>query len=172
MQAAGAKVCVGGYLEYREMYRRSALFDGTAEPRNLHLGIDIWHAHAGVEVYAVLPGKIHSFANNAGFGNYGPTIILEHNLQELTFYTLYGHLSLASLAGLRKGDSVQGGQRIAWLGEEAENGNWPPHLHFQCMTNMLGMEGDFPGVCASGEREKYAAICFNPNYFLKIPALM
>jgi hypothetical protein len=40
---------------------------------------------------AALDGRVHSFQNNDSLGNYGPTIILEHQVEDLTFYTLYGH---------------------------------------------------------------------------------
>src|SRR5215204_4726090 len=38
---SGTDYLAGGYREIREMYSRSKLFDG-AEPRSVHLGIDIW----------------------------------------------------------------------------------------------------------------------------------
>jgi hypothetical protein len=46
--------------------------------------------------FSALDGTLHSFNFNAGFGDYGPTIILEHNVENQTFI-LYGHLSLDSL---------------------------------------------------------------------------
>jgi hypothetical protein len=36
-------------------------------------------------------------------GDYGPTIILEHRLDSIPFFTLYGHLSRPSLEGLEPG---------------------------------------------------------------------
>ena len=47
------------------------------EPRRLHLGVDIW-ADAGTPVYVPLDGRIHSFRDNNHFGDYGPTVILQH----------------------------------------------------------------------------------------------
>ena len=35
----------------------------------------------GKSVHAPLTSTVHSFANNEGQGNYGPTIILQHELQ-------------------------------------------------------------------------------------------
>src|ERR1700761_5269841 len=54
------KFGVGGYMEHRTIYARSAHFDTDDEPRRLHLGVDIW-GDAGTPVYSPLPGKVHSF---------------------------------------------------------------------------------------------------------------
>src|SRR6202012_4326545 len=87
-----ARYGIGGYMEHRTLYARSEHFNTADEPRRLHLGVDIW-AEAGTPVYTPLDGHIHSFADNDHFGDYGPTIILRHNLDGLTLYTLYGHLN-------------------------------------------------------------------------------
>ena len=93
---------IGGYGELRNLYSRSTLFNDPSltiqqkeieEPRRLHLGIDIWGSQ-GTQVFTPLDGRIHSFAFNDHFGDYGATIILQHTIEDLTFYTLYGHLSL------------------------------------------------------------------------------
>ena len=88
-----AKVAYGGYNEERNLYKRSQIFKNQeTEERNIHLGLDLW-IKAGSLVLAALDGRIHSFNNNAGLGDYGPTIILEHRLENQQFYTLYGHLA-------------------------------------------------------------------------------
>lgn len=164
--SAGAEMGVGGYMENRVIYLRSEHFlNGGEVQRNIHLGVDLW-AKAGTPVYAPLDGKVHSFQNNAHFGDYGPTIILEHIYKDKQLYTLYGHLSLASLGGLYEGKSIQAGEKIAEIGDYPVNGDWPPHLHFQVMTDMLGMHGDFPGVCADADKEKFEKICLNPDFLL------
>jgi murein DD-endopeptidase MepM/ murein hydrolase activator NlpD len=163
-KAAGA---IGGYLENRLLYLRSTVFAGE-EHRTLHLGIDIW-LPAGAAIFALLPGKVHSFADNANFGDYGPTIILEHVLENLHFYTLYGHLSRSSLTATYEGKTVEAGEQIAVLGSEEENGNWPPHLHFQIMLDMQGRLGDFPGVAAPSQKEFYQLLCPDPNLLLGYP---
>jgi len=82
LQSAGKKYGIGGYFEHRAIYARSAVFaTDQSDFRNIHLGIDIW-TEAGHPVFAPLSGKVFSFQNNAGFGDYGPTIILEHRLKE------------------------------------------------------------------------------------------
>jgi murein DD-endopeptidase MepM/ murein hydrolase activator NlpD len=160
MQEAGAKYGVGGYNEHRALYARSEVFSGE-EPRRIHLGIDIW-GEVGTPVFAPLLGRVHSFAMNNAFGDYGATIILEHNLEGSIFYTLYGHLSARDLEGLYNGKPIAKGEEFAHLGEPHENGHWPPHLHFQCMLSMQGKQGDYPGVCSISERNAYLDNCPNP----------
>lgn len=155
---------IGGYNELRNLYARSVVFDG-AEPRRLHLGVDVW-GPAGTPVFAPLAGTIHSFAYNGSFGDYGATIILQHELNGYIFHTLYGHLSLASLQGKTISQTITAGEQIADFGAPVENGAWPPHLHFQVIENMEGMMGDYPGVCRFSEREKYLANCPDANILL------
>ncbi|WP_250630266.1 peptidoglycan DD-metalloendopeptidase family protein [Rhodoflexus caldus] len=167
MEQQKAVAAIGGYNEDRFLYHRSRHFDGTTEARTIHLGIDIW-ASAGTPVSAPLAGTVHSFANNNNFGDYGYTIILRHELDSCQFFTLYGHLSAASCEGLYEGKAIAKGQTFAWFGEPQENGHWPPHLHFQLITDMLGKSGDFPGVCAPSERDYYLSICLNPAILLGV----
>ncbi len=175
-----ARYLVGGYNELRDMYKRSVLFNIVKydlnendmdavheEPRRLHLGIDIW-GDAGTRVYAPLGGMIHSFAFNDHFGDYGATIILQHQLDTVQFHTLYGHLSLADLAAIREGQFITRGQCFAHFGKPAENGNWPPHLHFQVIADLEFKEGDYPGVCKESEKEKYLANCPDADLILDI----
>lgn len=160
---------VGGYDEHRTVYSRSKVFDSAPgeEPRRLHLGIDIW-GNAGTEVYAPLDGSIHSFAFNDNFGDYGATIILAHNINGYTFHSLYGHLSLQDLNGLTEGKTIKAGELIAHFGEPAENGHWPPHLHFQLIIDMEGNKGDYPGVCKFSERDSYLSNCPDPDLLLDV----
>lgn len=162
---------IGGYLENRVIYRRSYLFDNISESRSIHLGIDIW-APSGVAVFAPLPGTVYGFYDNEGFGDYGPTIILEHELEGELFYTLYGHLARTSLLPLTEGMPVEKGRKIAEIGPFPENGDWPPHLHFQVMTEMQGFRSDFPGVCKPSDKEAYRHICIDPNLILKCRHLL
>ena len=162
-----ARMGAGGYLENRVIYRRSKVFEG-AEQRCIHLGIDIWtQAYTGI--FAPLAGEVHSFQDNAGFGDYGPTIILSHKLEGIRFYTLYGHLSKASLDQLEVGKVIGKGEAFAAIGPYPENGDWPPHLHFQLILDMEGRTGDFPGVIAPSQLERYQALCPDPNLILNLP---
>ena len=166
LQKAGKKYGIGGYFEHRAIYSRSEVFETEKEDfRDVHLGVDIW-AKANTPVYTPLNGKIHSFKNNEGFGNYGATIILEHQFEESTLFSLYGHLALNDLKNLEVGKEFKAGDILCHLGPFPENGDWPPHLHFQLMWDMLGIWGDFPGVCSHREVEKYLTICPDPCYLI------
>jgi murein DD-endopeptidase MepM/ murein hydrolase activator NlpD len=170
MREQGTPVAIGRYDEDRVVYRHSSLFDDESESRTVHLGIDLFVA-SGTPVYSPLPARLHSFANNAMIGDYGPTIILEHHLAGITFFTLYGHLSLDSLDGLSEGRTLAAGEQIATIGNNHENGGWPPHLHFQIITDMLGKRGDFPGVATLSERQRFLDLCPDPNLILQLPGL-
>lgn len=157
----GGNIGWGGYLEERALYARSALFQ-EVEPRTIHLGIDVWAA-AGTKVFAPLDGVVHSFDNRKIHGDYGPVIILRHSVNNLVFHTLYGHLSTASLHGLKEGQHLEKGQSFASLGIYEENFHWPPHLHFQVIMDMQGLEGDYPGVCRKSELGYYRTNCPDPQ---------
>ena len=159
---------IGGYMEHRTLYARSELFNTGDEPRRLHLGIDIW-ANAGTPVYVPISGHVHSFQDNDHFGDYGPTIILKHQLDDLELYSLYGHLSRSDLVGLKVGSPVEKGQQLASFGAADENGHWPPHLHFQLMFDIGDSYGDYPGVARYSEKDKWLKNIPDPNLILRFP---
>ena len=163
-----AQVAYGGYLELRNLYQRSTVFkDVNIEERNIHIGLDLW-IKAGTPVLAALDGTIHSFQNNIALGDYGPAIILEHTISGVTFYTLYGHLSLESLDGKAEGQKVTKGEVIGTLGAPPVNGDYAPHLHFQIIKDLQGKKGDYPGVTSKKELAFYKENCPDPNLLLKI----
>jgi murein DD-endopeptidase MepM/ murein hydrolase activator NlpD len=170
ISAADLPVGIGRWDEDRVLYRHSPLFDGETERRSVHLGIDLFVVE-GTEVMAPLPGHVHSVADNAGLGNYGPTVIVEHELESVRFWTLYGHLGRQSVVHLEIGRELAAGEPFAEVGENTENGGWPPHLHFQLMTDLVGHVGDFPGVAAPSQRERWLALSPDPNLILGIPGL-
>ncbi len=172
MKKAGAEVGVGGYNEPRMCYLGSQFSrEGSDGPewRTVHIGMDLF-LPPGAPVFAPLEGVVHSFADNALPLDYGPAIILQHDAGGVPFYTLYGHLSRESLAGLGAGARITRGQKIAEIGAASVNGGWPPHLHFQIICDMLGKRGDFPGVAAPSEREEFLSACPDPNLIVQIPA--
>jgi murein DD-endopeptidase MepM/ murein hydrolase activator NlpD len=159
---------IGGYMEHRTIYAFSSHFDTDDEPRRLHLGVDIW-CDAGTPVYAPLEGVVHSYQDNNNIGDYGPTMILQHDLDGLTLYSLYGHLSRTSLEDLSVGKPVFKNQQIATFGNSNENGHWPPHLHFQLMFDMEGKQGDYPGVGKFSEKEIWQKNIPDPGLILRFP---
>lgn len=117
---------------------------------------------------APLDGIVHSFGCHPALGDYGAVIILSHNIERISFYTLYGHLSLSSIKNLHEGNVVTRGDVFAEFGIPQENGQWPPHLHFQVMRDMQGWKGDYPGVCAFSEKDQWLQNCINPDLILDL----
>jgi murein DD-endopeptidase MepM/ murein hydrolase activator NlpD len=152
-----AKVAYGGYCEERAFYQADQ-YTATANPRCMHLGIDLW-AEAHTPIYAPFDAKIHSFQYNDKPLDYGATIILEHYFEGCQFFTLYGHLTLASLQHLEVGQAISQGTPFTAIGHRFENGGWVPHLHFQVILDMLGNEGDFIGVATQNDLPYYSEIC-------------
>ncbi len=166
LETHNAQVAFGGYLEKRNIYQRSSHFnEETSEERNIHLGLDLW-CEAQTPIFAPLNGIVHSFKNNNNYGDYGPTIILEHSVLNTTFYTLYGHLSLNSIANIKVGQKFKSGEEIATLGDTSVNGDYPPHLHFQIIKDLQGNFGDYPGVCSGSDLAFYSKNCPNPQILL------
>jgi len=173
MAANGTTVGIGRYDEARLVYA-TELFrhqhNWAEESRTIHLGVDLFQ-ESGTPVFAPMAGRVHSFGNNLAPGDYGPTIILEHETGEgVPFWTLYGHLSRGSLEGLEAGRAVARGERLGSVGSLSVNGGWPPHLHFQVIVDLLGRTGDFPGVAPPSEREVWLSLVPDPNVVLGIPA--
>ncbi|WNH11605.1 peptidoglycan DD-metalloendopeptidase family protein [Thalassobellus suaedae] len=163
-----AHVAFGGYNETRNIYKRNTHFnDESSTERNIHLGVDLW-CDVNTPVFAPLDATVHSFKNNANYGDYGPTIILKHDIKNVEFYTLYGHLSLSSITGLKVGEKIKQGEQIAVLGGAIVNGNYPPHLHFQIIKDIQGFKGDYSGVCSLQNLKFYLSNCPNPNVILKL----
>jgi murein DD-endopeptidase MepM/ murein hydrolase activator NlpD len=176
LQNANAKFGIGGYDELRTLYKRSKIFntnlsensaEAEEEPRRLHLGVDIW-GREGTEIFAPCDGIVHSFAFNNNFGDYGATILLKHTLKDVTFFTLYGHLSLHDLENLNEGNEIAMGEKFAHFGSIKENGYWPPHLHFQVINDIQNYKGDYPGVCKLSERKKYLENSPDPDIVLNM----
>ena len=172
MRDAGVRVSIGRYDEPRLLYS-SPLFGGGDSPlaprRTIHLGLDIF-ADAGTAVFAPLRGTVHAFADNRAALDYGPVIILRHELDAgLELYSLYGHLSRESLDGLAVGQVVERGEQIATLGSAEVNGGWTPHLHLQLFTSLLGLGIDVPGVAFASQRGVWRSVCPDPNLVVGIP---
>jgi murein DD-endopeptidase MepM/ murein hydrolase activator NlpD len=184
LRSAGARYGIGGYAEHRTVYSRSKLFGSPevsqhkdflytgftqeeSEQRRLHLGTDIW-GKPHTAVMAPLNGIVHSFAYNDAFGDYGATIILTHQLNGISFYTLYGHLSMNSIKNLQEGQLILKGDIFAEFGIPSENGQWPPHLHFQIIADLEGWKGDYPGVCKFSEKDEWLSNCPDPDLILQM----
>ncbi len=168
------KIIAGGYLEARGVYATDAyekMGNSGRESRTIHLGIDFW-LPPGTPVHALLDGEVITAVNDAGDKEYGGLVILRHEVDNLSFYTLHGHLSVASATRWKPGDRIVKGEQIAVLGNYPENGNWPPHLHFQVMLSMLDFAIDFPGVAYHSQIGVFRDLCPDPNLLFRDRALM
>ncbi|MCZ6827346.1 MAG: aminotransferase class III-fold pyridoxal phosphate-dependent enzyme [Gammaproteobacteria bacterium] len=165
IESAGSAAGIGRYRENRSLYQSELFSAGRTEARSFHLGLDLF-AVADTPVMAPMDGQVLSVADNARDLDYGPTVILQHDADGQRFFTLYGHLSTATLDHLKPGQDVGSGDVIGWIGTYPRNGNWPPHLHFQIMTDMLDYQGDFPGVASPSEAWYWRGLCLDPNLML------
>jgi 4-aminobutyrate aminotransferase-like enzyme/Ser/Thr protein kinase RdoA (MazF antagonist) len=170
MEQEGARVGLGRYLEPRGFYLTDAFAGRPSEQperRTIHLGIDVYD-RAGSPVHAPLESTVRRVRDNVGRLDYGPTVILEHETSHGPFWTLYGHLERASVADLEEGSRLAAGTTFARIGSNPENGDWPPHLHFQVITDLLGHDGDFPGVAAPRETEVWSSFSPDPDELLRL----
>jgi len=171
MRSDGLTLGIGRFMEPRGFYLADQFEGRSGDPRErrtIHLGIDVFQ-EPGTEIHAPLAGRVHTVRENKNRLDYGPTLILEHSAPSGLFWTLYGHLEKASVENLKTGDSIDAGQPIARIGTYPENGDWPPHLHFQIITDLMGFEGNFPGVALPRDRTVWASFCPNPNLILNLP---
>ncbi|MGH7600721.1 MAG: phosphotransferase, partial [bacterium] len=175
MKAAHVNAGIGKYNEARSFYTSEQFkMEGNDGPewRTVHLGLDVF-MEPGSPVFAPLDGIVHSFCNNDAPLDYGPTVILQHTIDdgETAFFTLYGHLSADSLDGLYEGMPIKRGARLGNIGDYPVNGGWPPHLHFQIITDILGRSGEFPGVALPNQRKIWLSLSPDPNLLTRIPEL-
>tara|TARA_B100001123_G_C15331156_1_gene1031276 strand:- start:2775 stop:3866 length:1092 start_codon:yes stop_codon:yes gene_type:complete len=106
----------------------------------LHEGIDI----ASIErdqnneptdpVCAVFNGVVVHVNRNTATSNFGKYIVLYHNLDGFSFYSLYAHLSKID-QNIQIGAQLHGGKKLGVLGTTANTRekieNWRAHLHFE-----------------------------------------
>lgn len=160
------KLAYGGYGERRNLYSSSPLFSDPSRERNIHLAIDIW-APPLHPIYAPIEGTVHSFAYNDKALDYGYTLILFHQIEEVGFYTLYGHLGKKYYETREVGHIYPMGSEIGVIGQKNENGGWLPHLHFQIIMDIEGFFGDYPGVADEREADQYLLNCPDPSFLFK-----
>lgn len=170
---AGASLGAGGYDEARLIYAADAFATGavTDERRTVHIGVDLT-IPSGSPLFAPLDGVVHGFEDATARLDYGPVIVLRHDIrgdEASSFYTLYGHLTRQSLEGLRVGQRIAAGERFAAVGAPPENGDWWPHVHVQIVTDMLGLACNFNGVAPVSQRGTWLSLSPDPNVLLGIP---
>jgi 4-aminobutyrate aminotransferase-like enzyme/Ser/Thr protein kinase RdoA (MazF antagonist) len=173
MSDVGVSLGVGRYDEARYLYIDPAFATGEGpmdEFRTVHLGMDLF-VEAGTPAQAPLDGRVAALADNATSRDYGPVIVLEHEIDEdHKFYTLFGHLDRKSITEIKVGQTIRKGTKFAKVGKAKVNGGWTPHLHFQIISDLLDLGCDFPGVAQPSQRNVWLSLCPDPNLILNIPA--
>jgi len=165
MSAAGTGFAFGRYAEPRELYNNDNFSsDESAENRTIHMGIDLF-CTAATPVYAPLDATVEYVANNEGELDYGPLVILRHNDPGGDYFSLYGHLGVDVFDRLASGQSVAVGEQIATVGTPPTNGNWPPHLHFQLIKDLLDLGVSFPGVARKSQQAYWLGLSPSPAAF-------
>jgi len=165
MRAQGTEYAFGRWGEHRALYNSEHFSAGGTESRTVHMGIDLF-CPALTAVYAPLDGRVEIVANNARELDYGPLLVLRHRAPGgAGFFTLYGHLDLAGVQALAPGQQVTAGEHIADIGSPPGNGNWPPHLHFQVILDLLDLGADFPGVAYRSQQAFWLAMSPHPAPF-------
>ncbi|HEV7304984.1 aminotransferase class III-fold pyridoxal phosphate-dependent enzyme [Ensifer sp.] len=158
---------IGLYGEDRGVYRGDT-YETSIEGarRSVHLGVDIF-APAGEPVCAPFAGKVAFIHDDAVAYGFGPTVLLEHEIEGgVRFWTLYGHLSRQCVARLSEGQLVEKGEAFAAFGTAGENGNWAPHLHFQIVTDHLGLGGRMHGVGVGDQWQVWREVSPDPSVVL------
>ena len=164
MAEAGTTFAFGRWAEPRELYSNDNFaMQGSSETRTIHMGIDVF-CDPDTAVHTPMDGVIEFVANNAGELDYGPMLIIRHGADN-DMRTLYGHLSLDTLSAVRVGQAVAAGDKVASVGIPPSNGNWPPHLHFQLINDLVGLGTDFPGVALKSEEHYWLGLSPSPAEF-------
>ncbi len=121
---------IGKYLEERKNLLRDYP-NIMEEERYYHLGLDIIVPY-DTPLLSPLDAEVHSVGKETQIGNYGGYVILRHEVKEVVFYSLYGHLKTPHTVGV--GDKLSAGQEFARIGQESDSGGWFCHVHLQILT--------------------------------------
>lgn len=166
MARAATHVGIGRWNEARPIYLGPAFAEGDHpidEHRTIHLGVDLF-VDAGTWVHTPVDGVVEALADNRGFKDYGPVVLLRHEPDGgPVFWTLWGHLDRGTLTRLHPGDRIDAGGRVGRVGAPPDNGDWPPHLHLQLVVDPLGLGHDLPGVAPPRERTTWKAWFPDPS---------
>ncbi|MFD2176078.1 peptidoglycan DD-metalloendopeptidase family protein [Veronia pacifica] len=160
-----AVMSIGRYNEQRPIYENTEQFADTPS-RDLHIGLDLG-VPSGTPCFSPLKATVHSVADHQHQGDYGPTVILRHQIEKVVFFTLFGHLASETLSHLTPGQTLAAGELLGWVGEKSENGGWAPHLHLQIIKELGEYTDDYPGVAFMSDSEYMLANCPNPNLLIR-----
>ncbi len=92
-----------------------------------HRGVDLTPG-AGAEIHAVAGGTVR-IATEAG-GDYGVTVVIDHNINGELVSTRYGHMQYGSL-NVEVGDTVEAGEVVGKVGSTGKSTG--AHLHLEVL---------------------------------------
>lgn len=165
----GPHVGIGRWNEPRLVYTGDQYATVSGERRTIHIGVDLFRP-ALSPVYAPLDAVVYSCCAHHEEFDYGGCVLLEHRPPDgPVFWTLYGHLSHNSAMALQPGQFIAAGEAFAELGAFEENGGWVPHLHFQIVSDLLGLRDTYPGVAAPDVRDVWLSLSPSPAMLLGLP---
>lgn len=123
----------------------SGLFGCTRNGGNrFHEGIDLKpiqrdrQGRATDPIFAAMPGKVVHVSRIAGNSSYGIYVVLEHQHENVTFYTLYAHMASVRRE-IQPGRKVSQGTVLGVMGNTAGGYTIPhsrAHLHFEIGMQM------------------------------------
>lgn len=128
---------IGRYLEERKNLLR-AYPNIIEEKRYYHLGLDIIVPY-NTPLYAPLDAEVYAIGKETKLGNYGGYVMLKHEVNDLPFYSFYGHIKTPHLVEI--GQQLKAGQEFARIGKESDSGGWFCHTHLQILTQKAVDKG-------------------------------
>ena len=126
------------------MVYNTDLFQGT---RTLHVGIDIG-APVHTPCMSFEKGEIAYFGYNPSEGDYGHVVVTKPKFRE-HLWALYGHLSSGSILGKRKGQKINRGEIVGWIGGKKKRRVGTPRIQLSWSDPMTH---DMPGVVDPKDR--------------------
>ena len=119
-----------------EFAAKKLVFNATLQEWRTHSGVDI-AANVGTEIKAAANGKISAVKSDP---RYGLTVVIDHDINEKTFTTIYCGLH-STADGLLPGNEVKSGDVIGTVGEDifCEKAQGA-HLHFELIENNIPLD--------------------------------
>ncbi len=154
---------VCGYLEQRSLLLADCP-QMVQEGRFFHLGLDVI-LPLDTPLLAPLDGTVVEAYYEEGKGNYGGLVLLGHEINGETFYSLYGHLNRNKLPAV--GTRIERGTSFAYVGDFSENGDWFYHTHVQILTEKAYRQGWISkGYCSQEYLPVIHEYCPNPCFLI------
>ena len=121
---------IGRYLENRSTILRD--FPQIVDQgRVFHAGLDIV-VPAGFVVHAPLNAVVFAVGKEEEPGSYGGYVVLKHELEDVSFFSLYGHLNSDHM--VQPGQEVSASTPLGRVGTYDDSGQWFTHTHLQVIT--------------------------------------